>query len=396
MDAIEGKYGCGKRHDGEQGSLFWFAVPYRPDEITASLFQPNNLTTSDPLSSFVVPNLSVVIQPHPDLSTHNVPRVGPYNLNVTPTHAVGSGSGPSSNGTSPSHHMFLMNSYKRRSERHLLQAQSSTNSLENGTHAPQHRSTALVHPLSILHSGEHGNNVLVGVEGGGDRILLTSSKRGLSVVSSHELENGLDSSWSSTLNLSKPHPDTTQVQSISKSNNSIAAPMMKKIFSPTQEYPLKDSGGSSKHMKSAESSEKEKQSVKQKCILIVDDAPTIVKMIAMMLKRQGYLTEIAENGEIALEKLIDAATGKHSRYDLVLMDLQMPIMDGLEATRRYRVFEESHKTDIPAHHQVIIGMSANSDAETTQEALQAGIDDFIGKPFSVDFFQQTIRKHFVS
>jgi len=165
-------------------------------------------------------------------------------------------------------------------------------------------------------------------------------------------------------------------------------------------------------------------------ILLVDDSPSIIKMTSMILKRQGHQITIAENGDIALRKIIEkrkqqqlqsqlqvtitaeekqhessspvsikrATLGGGKGFDLILMDLQMPIMDGLEATRRLRAMEkeEEEKEEVEAvgkHekrriHHPIIGMSANSDNETVHEALASGMDDFIAKPFSIEAFSQ--------
>jgi CheY-like chemotaxis protein len=154
-------------------------------------------------------------------------------------------------------------------------------------------------------------------------------------------------------------------------------------------------------------------------ILIVDDALSIVKMMSVMLNRQGYTISTAENGAIALEKLEAKwkATGKG--FDLILMDLQMPIMDGLEATRRIREMENVKTPEwmlVPSlppspqnpadtniasiisttNHQLIFGVSANSDHETTKDAFAAGIDDFLGKPFTIDNFNTRLMKFFMT
>ena len=160
-------------------------------------------------------------------------------------------------------------------------------------------------------------------------------------------------------------------------------------------------------------------------ILVVDDSPAIIKMVSMSLKRQGHQVEIAENGEIAVKKVLEKKKKKKQQqeqalsdeeedkgFDLILMDLQMPIMDGLEATRRLRAMEKEEEEKEPVEvavtvavtvaavgklekrriHHPIIGMSANSDNETVHEALASGMDDFIAKPFSIEAFNRIALK----
>ena len=127
-------------------------------------------------------------------------------------------------------------------------------------------------------------------------------------------------------------------------------------------------------------------------ILVVDDSPTIAKMISMMLQQHGHKVTVAENGEIAVQKLFSHWKDHQIDYDIVLMDLQMPVMDGLEATKRLRENEMMSSASKHKKHQIIIGMSANSDHETMQDAFRAGVDDFITKPFRIDWFHQTASR----
>ena len=140
-------------------------------------------------------------------------------------------------------------------------------------------------------------------------------------------------------------------------------------------------------------------------ILLVDDSPTILKMTTMMLKRLGHETTIAENGEVAVRLVEQLWTQQESTYDVILMDLQMPIMDGIEATRRIRRLQQHASPGhgnmttsssvclmSPLPSQIIIGLSANSDHDTMEAAYAAGINHFMGKPFNIQTFQETLSK----
>lgn len=148
-------------------------------------------------------------------------------------------------------------------------------------------------------------------------------------------------------------------------------------------------------------------------ILLVDDSLPILKMLRMMLERSGYHVESASDGYGALQQLFgedvnlecdpDAVpptatihpSDRH-KFDVVLMDLQMPEMDGFQAIRCIRQRENecirrNGEAGNGKHHQLILAMSANSDANTRQEALQVGADCFIPKPFKMDMFYDALQ-----
>jgi CheY-like chemotaxis protein len=144
--------------------------------------------------------------------------------------------------------------------------------------------------------------------------------------------------------------------------------------------------------------------------LVVDDAPMIVKMTTMLLKRKGHTVESAVNGADALEKLLQGYERSRSEpapacstpYDVVLMDLQMPVLDGIETIRRLRAVErgwqkeqdaaESTTPSAPrSPHQLVIALSANSDEETRLAALEAGADAFMAKPFTYESFVRVLQ-----
>jgi CheY-like chemotaxis protein/signal transduction histidine kinase len=116
-------------------------------------------------------------------------------------------------------------------------------------------------------------------------------------------------------------------------------------------------------------------------ILIVDDSALIRKTAARALKNAGMASDVAEDGAVCLDKVTKGD------YRLILMDIQMPVMDGIESTKRIRALE--HETGAP--RVVIIGVSANSDSDTRNEAMAAGMDGFLPKPINVDSLKRLLK-----
>ncbi|KAB8029067.1 response regulator [Fluviispira multicolorata] len=118
-------------------------------------------------------------------------------------------------------------------------------------------------------------------------------------------------------------------------------------------------------------------------ILIVDDNEENRLLMSIYLKKSPYKYEFAQNGEIAFEKI------KNKKYDLILMDVQMPIMDGLIATREIRKWEAAEKKEpVP-----IIALTANDLQERGGETLKAGCTAHVTKPIKKDDFLKEIQKY---
>jgi len=103
------------------------------------------------------------------------------------------------------------------------------------------------------------------------------------------------------------------------------------------------------------------------------------------------IIDIAENGKEALEKV----TAAPDEYELILMDMQMPVMDGLESTRNIRTLESklyNNDTDI-LRHVPIIAMTANVFKDDIENCLKAGMDDHIGKPLDLSLLLIKLRKY---
>ena len=107
------------------------------------------------------------------------------------------------------------------------------------------------------------------------------------------------------------------------------------------------------------------------------------RLVSFILKKAGAKVELAEDGQVATEKAL-AAHAEGKPYDVILMDMQMPVMDGYEATRELR----QH-----GYRQPIIALTANAMIGDEQKCLDSGCDDYLTKPIDHSTFLPLIAKY---
>lgn len=119
-----------------------------------------------------------------------------------------------------------------------------------------------------------------------------------------------------------------------------------------------------------------------KRVLLAEDDKINSKVAARQLKKLGYEVDTAMDGQEAVDAM------QHTSYGLVLMDCQMPVMDGFEATRTIRRIETTRSSrKVP-----IIAMTANFSAEDRERCKEAGMDDFITKPVKIKVLGELLEK----
>jgi signal transduction histidine kinase/DNA-binding response OmpR family regulator len=123
-------------------------------------------------------------------------------------------------------------------------------------------------------------------------------------------------------------------------------------------------------------------------ILLAEDNPVNQKLAVTLLTRAGYHVEVACDGRETFDKYTSAP----EKYDLIFMDMQMPEMDGLDATRYIRKYE----TDTSKNRIPIIAMTANAMKGDREKCLESGMDDYISKPFKRDGVLEKVRRWVIS
>ncbi len=115
-------------------------------------------------------------------------------------------------------------------------------------------------------------------------------------------------------------------------------------------------------------------------ILVVEDTPLNQKVLLHLLRNLGYQAEAVTNGQEAIDRL------SQQHYDLVLMDCQMPVLDGYDATQKLRQLEGKQR------HTVVIGVTAYAMMGDRQKCLQSGMDDYLSKPIKLQDLKELLDK----
>ncbi len=164
----------------------------------------------------------------------------------------------------------------------------------------------------------------------------------------------------------------------------ISAFCMKPVFVSDLKNALLESFGMTEQAKPSEQSQNEKEQFKNTRILVVDDNMINREIAVEILSEKGFVTDIACDGSEVLDKLNKSEPGY---YNMILMDIQMPVMDGYDATRTIRQSERKDIKEIP-----IIAMTANAYEEDKKHAAECGMNAHLSKPINIPEMISTIKE----
>ena len=150
------------------------------------------------------------------------------------------------------------------------------------------------------------------------------------------------------------------------------------------DLPLHLTGESEVKREETEAASDQGAALTGKRILLAEDNDLNAEIACELLEEKGILVERAEDGQVCCDRLIEAADGY---YDLILMDIQMPCMNGYEATRRIRKLQDPKKSQIP-----IIAMTANAFTDDKIRTREVGMNEHLSKPLAPDLVVKTITK----
>jgi two-component system, sensor histidine kinase and response regulator len=116
-------------------------------------------------------------------------------------------------------------------------------------------------------------------------------------------------------------------------------------------------------------------------IMLAEDLPANQKLMAHILQRRGHTVEVADNGMQALDLM------RRSKFDLALLDVEMPLMDGVQVTTAIRALEQGSRAHLP-----IVAMTAHALREDRERYLRAGMDAYLAKPFDTRQFVEIVEQ----
>lgn len=114
-------------------------------------------------------------------------------------------------------------------------------------------------------------------------------------------------------------------------------------------------------------------------VLVADDDILNQRLMKVILAREGHVVDVVSNGLEAFDAV------KFQKFDIVFMDLRMPVMDGIEASQRIREWEHG------GQHTFIVALTASYLVEEGQRLFEAGIDNYISKPFEMEHLQRMLK-----
>ncbi|KAI9219152.1 CheY-like superfamily, partial [Blastocladiella britannica] len=117
-------------------------------------------------------------------------------------------------------------------------------------------------------------------------------------------------------------------------------------------------------------------------VLLVEDNPINLHILTAFLSKRGIQYAAARDGESAVRMFTGAPPGSGNEFHLVLMDLQLPVMDGIEASRLIRAQEDACQpmSVVPRFRSIVVALTASSSQEDRRRAIAGGCNDFISKP----------------
>jgi CheY-like chemotaxis protein len=373
LEALHGFYGVMKRRDGKQGSLFWFAIPYQPDNLYAS-----HLESQSPI--------------HDEIDRNQRDE---FDSRSSSNKVVPSSSSSSLEKSS-------LDGYATTSA--IMQTMSSPRlGVRSDLHVNTNHRIPSVPTLNIQQVNQNTGFVTASRSSMGDYNRTARSASASASARSRSMSTSIVTDRTDrtmTTMVSSPSSPT----SISGGSPTPSLFHHRKRILPEISSANHRSGGRDVALKALNEDEDEGIAVVAATslatiplglkILLVDDSPTIVKMSSVLLTKLGHSVDTAENGAIAVQMVEDSLFRMKMKFDVILMDLQMPVMDGLEATRRIRDMEEKLTTiqSTTSVRHVVIGISANNDEETMQLAREVGFDSFLPKPFDVKRVIATLQE----